>query len=368
MNRTTGLIAIGMVTVGALVGVVMSIQAPATTARATSPQEKQEAFAADRLPAIDPEDPMPRDKFAADRGAKAADVKTFPIDGDRAMKYLKKLCDIGPRVSNTNGMAMQQAIIIKHFEGFGAKVARQEFKAKQRSQKNEVPMTNLVISWFPDRKKRVIICSHYDTRPSAHEEPKREAWNKPFVSANDGTGAVALMMELAHHLKDFPTNVGLDFVLFDGEEYIFDIGVPGIKDGDEYFFGSKHFGAEYTKAKQRLPFKYEAAILLDLCCGENARLAVEGYSWAFAPQLVKQVWDTAAAIGAKSFVFEQGFQRAIQVQDDHLALNEAGILAIDIIDFDYAHWHLLSDTPDKVSPKQVVEVSNVLLAWLQLQK
>ena len=54
--------------------------------------------------------------------------------------------------------------------------------------------------------------------------------------------------------------------------------------------------------------------------------------------------------------------------DDHLALNRVGIPAIDVIDFDYKHWHLLSDTADKCSPKQLAEVGKVLTAWLQQQK
>ena len=53
------------------------------------------------------------------------------------------------------------------------------------------------------------------------------------------------------------------------------------------------------------------------------------------------------------------------MQDDHLALNRAGIPTIDLIDFDYPHWHKLSDTADKVSGEQMAEVSNVLTMWLQ---
>ena len=41
-------------------------------------------------------------------------------------------------------------------------------------------------------------------------------------------------MELAHHLKDLETAVGVDFVFFDGEEFIHE-------KNDEYFFGSLHF-------------------------------------------------------------------------------------------------------------------------------
>ena len=327
------------------------------------------ATADDRAADDKKEPPMKRDEFAADRTPKARpDELKAAVDAERAVKYVKLLCDIGPRVSGREGMRKQQELLVKHFEGHGAKTARQEFKARQRSRDADVAMTNLIFSWHPERARRVILCSHYDTRPMAHEEPLRENWARPFVSANDGTSGVALLMELAHQVKDLPTAVGVDFVLFDGEEYVFDLGVPMIREADRYFFGSEHFGQEYTKAKAKLPYKYEAAILLDLCCAEDARLAVEGFSWYFASPLVRQVWGIAERRGAKSFKMEQGFRRGERVSDDHLALNEAGIPAIDIIDFDYPHWHKLSDTADKVSAKQVAEVGCVLAAWLQSYK
>ena len=121
---------------------------------------------------------------------------------------------------------------------------------------------------------------------------------------------------------------------------------------------------EYAKNRGRSPTKYEAAVLLDLCGHDGARLAVEGYSLQFAPRLVETLWKTAAAVGAKSFKYERGFRRATDVLDDHVALNQAGIPAVDVIDFDYAHWHRLTDTPDKCSAGQMAEVGKVLTAWV----
>jgi Zn-dependent M28 family amino/carboxypeptidase len=257
-------------------------------------------------------------------------------------------------------------LVTKEFEKHGATVRRQEFVAAAASKPaDKVPMVNLIASWHPDRARRVILCSHYDTRPAAHEEPNRGDWGRPFLSANDGTSGVALFLELARYLKDLPTAVGVDVVLFDGEEYILDPGVPYIREGDKFFHGSQHFGREYANARGKLKYRYEAAVLLDLFAAPDARLAVEGYSQQFAPQLVADVWRTAEKVGAKSFRFEQGFRRAVEVQDDHIALNQAGIPAVDILDFDYPHWHKLSDTPDKCSPKQLAEVGRVLLAWLR---
>jgi glutaminyl-peptide cyclotransferase len=306
---------------------------------------------------------MPGSQFAADRPAAKSGFR-----GEQVVEYVKTLCAIGSRVSGSEGMKKQQDLLVKHFEGLGAKVTKQEFVARQRSKPAAVNMTNLVITWNEKAEKRVMICAHYDTRPLAHEEQNPADWPKLFVSANDGTSGVAMMMELANVMKTLPLNVGVDFVIFDGEEYVFELAVPYIKDGDKYFFGSEHFADEYKKNRSKLGYRYTAAILLDLCCAANARLAVEGHSWDMAPNLVKEVWEIAAKQGAKSFQMALGFQRANRVSDDHLALNEVGIPAIDIIDFDYPDWHKLTDTPDKISSKQCFEVGNVLIAWLSQQK
>jgi hypothetical protein len=310
-------------------------------------------------PVADPE-PAPqeagRPQFAQDRDP--VKVKEVPFEANRAMDYLTQICKIGPRVSGSEGMKEQQKLLEQHFGKFDAKVTWQKFPARQRSRKADVAMANLIVSWHPDRTRRVILCSHYDTRPVADQEPNRGDWNKPFVSANDGASGVAWMMELAHHMKDLPTKVGVDFVLFDGEEYVFDTGPLGT---DKYFFGSEHFAGEYAKNKAKLPYRYEAAVLLDLFAGKDARYPVEMNSWAAAQNLVTEVWKTAADLGEKSFVLDRG----PEVNDDHLALNRAGIPAIDIIDFDYRHWHKLSDTPDKCSPQQMAAVAKVLTTWLQ---
>ena len=66
--------------------------------------------------------------------ATGADAKDEPkpvkFDTERAMKYLKQLCDIGPRISASEGMKKQQEMIEKHFKDLGATVTRQEFKAQ----------------------------------------------------------------------------------------------------------------------------------------------------------------------------------------------------------------------------------------------
>ncbi len=306
-----------------------------------------------RPPAREADAETPQDKeteFATGRGAPATS-----FDAKRAMGYLEAICKIGPRISGTEGMKKQQELIEKHFSDLGAKVRYQKFTARQVSRRRPTEMANLIVSWQPERERRVILCSHYDTRPIADQEDDRRNWTKPFVSANDGGSGVALLMELGNHMKDLGTRVGVDFVFFDGEEYVFE------KD-DHYFFGSEHFADEYRKDKEKS--KYVAAILLDMIAGKKISFPGEANSLLKAGALVEDVWRVAAEVKADAFIMDRG----PDVMDDHLALNRAGIPAIDIIDFSYPHWHKLSDTPENCSGESMGQVARVLSLWVRRVK
>ncbi len=295
------------------------------------------------------------DGFAADRPGGEAPIA---FDARRAMGYLESLCKIGPRISGTPGMKKQQELLEKHFKDLGGRVAYQHFLGRQRSVREATEMANLVVSWHPDRLTRCILCSHYDTRPLADQEPDARRWREPFVSANDGGSGVALLMEMAHHMKDLPAKVGVDFVFFDGEEFIYD------RDTDEYFLGSKYFGRDYRKNRGKMV--YAGAVLLDMVGGKGARFPIEQNSWQRAGNLVRDVWGIAAELKATAFRGDQ-FSK-VPVEDDHVPLNQSGIPAVDIIDFDYRHWHRLTDLPGNCSGESLEQVAQVLAVWLQRVK
>ena len=94
------------------------------------------------------------DKFASER---ESGIEPVAFNVKRAMGYLETVCKIGPRQSGTDGMKKQQDLIQKHFENLGAKVTFQRFKARQRSVREMTDMANMVISWNPENKTRVIL-------------------------------------------------------------------------------------------------------------------------------------------------------------------------------------------------------------------
>jgi len=288
---------------------------------------------------------------------KQVDAKDTPFDGKQAMRYLGDVCAIGPRVTGSEGMKKQQELIKKHFEDLKLQVRVQTFTGKQVSVAKSMEMSNLIVSFQPDKKKRAIICSHYDTRPYADQEFDRRKWKEPFVSANDGGSGVAFLMEMGRHLSKLDLEVGVDLVFFDAEEFIFD------RETDRYFLGSQHFAQTWRKLGKERP-DYLGAVLLDMIAGKRARFPLEQHSFRGAKALATNLWTIAKQQGCDAFVPEIGDA----VLDDHLSLLNVGIPAVDIIDFRYPHWHRLSDVPENCDPDGMVQVAKVLGAWLQSLK
>ena len=222
-------------------------------------------------------------------------------------------------------------------------------------------MANLIGSWFPDRTQRVVIGAHYDTRPHPDQEVDPARLNVPFIGANDGASGVALLMEIAHHLKDLDTSWGVDLVLFDGEELVYGNN-PRV---GEYFLGSEEFARRYNaQLNKRTKMRYHAGFVLDMVGGRNLQINQEPYSLNSAPNLMREVWGVARDLNARSFHVREGRE----VMDDHLALIRAGIPTIDIIDFDYPFWHKADDLPENCSAESLAEVGRVVTGWLMIPR
>jgi glutaminyl-peptide cyclotransferase len=276
-------------------------------------------------------------------------------EAPRAFGYLTDLCRIGPRWSGSQGMDTQLQKVSEHFSKLGGVVRYQTFDAPHPLTGNPVRMNNVIVSWHPRTKERVLLCCHYDTRPLPDNDPDPEQRRAGrFLGANDGASGVALLMELAHHMKDLSPKYGVDFVLFDGEELIY--GNKG-----EFFLGSTHFAEEYAKATDRQT-TYVAGVLVDMIGDKNFTVYQEINSLKYAPKVVESVWGAARRAGVKEFIAKPRHE----VRDDHIPLNEiAKIPTVDLIDFDYPHWHTARDVPSNCSGGSLAKTGRVVLEWLK---
>lgn len=280
------------------------------------------------------------------------------FDGAAAYATLKQICELGPRPSLSDGMAKQRDLLTTHFEKLGAKVILQPFSVRHPNTGNLVTLNNLVVRWHAERKLRLLFCCHYDTRPFPDRDPHNP--RGVFIGANDGGSGVAVLCELGNHIAKMEGKYGVDFVFFDGEEFVF------VADRDPMFLGSTFFANQY--ATQRFDWKYQFGILLDMVGDANLQIHFEGNSLGFAPRLTRSIWGVADKLGIKEFVPQERHK----INDDHLPLNSiARIETCDIIDFDFpapdsknAFWHTQQDTVENCSADSLGKVGTVVLAWL----
>jgi glutaminyl-peptide cyclotransferase len=271
------------------------------------------------------------------------------FNGDRAYEFLKRQTAFGPRNPNSPGHRDCLAYLQTTLRGLADDVRIQQFT--QDGYGGEVlHLSNVLASFRPELKSRVLLCAHWDTRPRAERDPDKSKRNLPILGANDGASGVAVLLEIATVLKQHRPQVGVDLVLFDGEDY----GMEG--DHANYLLGSRYF------AKNR-PTDYlpRYGILLDMVGDTYLEIPREGYSVKYASDVVEKVWNTAKELGIGQFVDIQGEE----VIDDHLPLNEVGIKTIDLIDFDYPDpsnrfWHTHQDTPEHCSGASLAAVGHVL--------
>lgn len=287
-------------------------------------------------------------------------LEDIPFNGARAYEALQRLTAIGPRPSGSPGMAAQQKMLTEHFQKLGGQVELQRFRARDPRDGSWVPMANLIVRWKPDKRNRILLGAHYDTLPYPVKDPRNP--RGVFVGANDNASGVALLMELAHDMPSLKGDMGVDFVFFDAEEFVF---APN----DRMFLGSEYFARAYAKeqSQKRPRFRYRWGVLLDMIGDADLQIYKERNSvwWRDTRPLGDDIWAVAARLGVREFIPTPKHE----IEDDHLMLHNVGrIPCIDIIDFDYPPWHTEEDTADKCSPLSLAKVGWVVLEWLKTVK
>jgi glutaminyl-peptide cyclotransferase len=272
-------------------------------------------------------------------------IPTPGFDGSRAYADLKKQTDFGPRTPQSDAHRQCLAYLVSELKQSAESVTEQQFTEKGYDRET-LALTNVFASFNKQASTRVLLVAHWDSRPRADQDPIEANRLKPILGANDGASGVAILLELARQLKQMPPSVGVDILLVDGEDY------GKSQDLEKYFLGAKYF------AKTMPPtYKPLFGILLDMVGAADLRIPMEQNSMKYAPNVVGIVWTAAQELGITQFAAVPGEQ----IEDDHLALNEAGIPTIDLIDFDYRYWHTLEDTADKCSPESLEAVGKVLI-------
>ena len=246
------------------------------------------------------------------------------FDSARAFADLRSQVRLGPRPA---GSAASRRLAVR----LRRDLPRGRFEAVPGGLRN-------VVGSLPGRGEPILVGAHYDTKDIPG-----------FVGANDGAGGVAVVLELSRALRSGQRACQrpIRFVMFDGEESprgSTDFARDGLR-------GSRHH-ARTRGAGLR------AVVIVDFVADKDLSIPREATS---NPALWNRLRAAARTVGADG-VFPDEVGPAIL--DDHTPFLERGIPAIDLIDFDYPHFHRTSDTLDKVSARSLDLVGETLVEML----
>lgn len=289
----------------------------------------------------------------------SADGKQEPkveFNADSCYNFMQKQVDFGYRIPSTKEHKECGKYLVSTLERFADTVITQDVTLKAYNG-TKLESRNIIASWNPKSKNRIMLCAHWDTRPFCDEDPNASNHKKPVLGANDGASGVGVLLELARQFAVQKPNVAVDIILFDSEDY-----------GHSDHHNSYCLGSQYWALNPHVP-RYNArfGILLDMVGGKGARFAKDLISSFYAGEVLDSVWKTAASLGYGSlFVNEEGGS----LIDDHYYVNKMiGIPCIDIIDYTNdegfpSTWHTVNDTMENIDKEVLKAVGNVLITYI----
>ncbi|MCM8541560.1 MAG: M28 family peptidase [Lentisphaeraceae bacterium] len=278
-----------------------------------------------------------------------------PIDGKRAMELVQKQLDFGPRHLNSDAAEKCASFIADFGRKLGYNVKVDIWS--EGSGKNSRVFRNIICTKKGQGSQSVVCGSHYDTK-ILKEFPK-------FIGANDGASSTALMMHAMEQIAksdQWQNHCTIHFVFFDGEEALVNYTDTDGLNGSIRYVRNMYMKGENTKCR--------AMILMDMIGDKDFKLTIPTNS---TEDLIKMTQKIASEKGLSKYV---SVMDSPHFHDDHKPFLQAGIPAIDLIDFEYgektpdngggAFWHNDKDTIDKLSAESL-EICGTLFKHLLWQ-
>jgi len=290
-------------------------------------------------------------------------VKAPVFSGDSAYMFTDKQVKFGPRVPNSTAHTRCDDYLVAELKRLGCNVVEQKFVATHYDGR-KLNARNIIGSINPTAAKRILLASHWDSRPVADEDPTNKMG--AIDGANDGASGVGVLLELARVIQQAaqkPT-VGVDFIFFD------------VEDGGNSAVAKDKFtgfclGSQYWAANKHIPgYSAYYGVLLDMVGAKGATFPRESFSNQYAGEVTRNLWNLASQLGYSSYFIQQD---GAAITDDHLPVNEtAKIPMVDIIHLQmnnpqktfFDDWHTHEDDMRNIDSNTLKAVGQTLLQAL----
>ncbi len=295
-----------------------------------------------------------------DTPAQKPTVTPPAFDIDSAYAFVKAQTDFGPRTLGSAAHTQCAQYLVNKLSEFCDTAFVQDFDARTYDGKTWKAQ-NIIASYAPEKSERVVLASHWDSRPFADHDPNPANHDKAIDGANDGASGVGVLLEVARQLSQLNPAIGVDIVLFDAEDYGPKEGVQA-PPGEWWGLGSQYWAQHFHKADYMARY----GILLDMVGSPNARFYQESFSVRDAQPVVAKVWAHAYDLGyGDCFINQPGGI----ITDDHYYVNKyAPFKMIDIIHYDMYSgtgfdpvWHTMNDNIQHIDKNTLGVVGRTLL-------
>ncbi len=284
------------------------------------------------------------------------------FNADSAYSFIETQVAFGPRVPNTEAHRKTGKYLAAKLKSYGFELTEQKAQVKAFNGMS-LDITNIIASHLPEKNNRLLLFAHWDTRPFADQDDTDK--NKAIDGANDGGSGVGVLLEIARQIQLKKPTIGVDIILFDGEDYGQPAGGMQARQEKTWCLGSQYWG----KNPHQADYTANYGILLDMVGAKNAFFTKEAISRYYAPQIVEKVWTIGKNLGhGKYFVFQETSHVG---EDDHLYVNTLrNIPSIDIIQYDPktrafgAHWHTHDDNMSVIDKQTLQAVGETVLATI----
>ncbi len=260
-----------------------------------------------------------------------------------AFDILVRLTNFGTRQPNSAGIEQARSYIVDELANLkNCSVKQDSFVAFLRNKPQKG--VNIIAKLNPKISPRILLCTHYDTRFKADNDPKFP--HLPVLGANDGASGVAALLTLAKKFSEESKNFGIDFAFFDLED-------QGKNSSSEnWILGSKNYAQKIDSKR------YKLVILLDMVAGKKQIFCQEKFAQAAFPELNQSFWQAA------NFSSTDGKY----ICDDHLPFILQGIPTIAVIGWPFPHHHTTQDIVQNCSPETLNKVIDATYKFIKLHQ
>ena len=134
------------------------------------------------------------------------------FNAQRAFDMLEKQCNFGPRPPGSVAHRETQDFLFAELQKYANSVALQPLQYETKAG-TTLHLNNILAEFGPSTGgETLLLAAHWDTRPFADRDPKRENQDTPILGANDGASGLLSSLKLRESSRN--THPPVELLLF----------------------------------------------------------------------------------------------------------------------------------------------------------